>query len=112
MFAAAVMMGSQAFFTPLRIIGAMVLGAAAIEPTYSLFAAVFAWKRHPSNAPVQFVVAHAFIRLARRLVPRAIADRHHAPAHSIDSGSSVLNISARTSLKNVDARRSLDRSSD
>lgn len=36
MVAAAVLMGPQAFFMPLRMIGAMVLGPAALDPGYSL----------------------------------------------------------------------------
>ena len=65
MFAAAVLMGSQAFFMPLRMIGAMVLGAGALESGYSLavagvmgliihmvlsvaFAVIFAWIASPA----------------------------------------------------------------
>ena len=39
MIASAVMMGGDAFFMPLRMIGAIALGAAALEPTYSLLMA-------------------------------------------------------------------------
>lgn len=39
MIASAMMMGGEAFFMPLRMIGAMVLGPVALEPTYSLWAA-------------------------------------------------------------------------
>jgi hypothetical protein len=39
MIASAMMMGWEAFFMPLRMIGAMVLGEQALEPTYSLWAA-------------------------------------------------------------------------
>lgn len=39
MIVSAMMMGGAAFFMPLRMIGAIVLGAAALEPTYSLWAA-------------------------------------------------------------------------
>jgi hypothetical protein len=39
MIASAVMMGGEAFFMPLRMIGAIILGEQALEPTYSLWAA-------------------------------------------------------------------------
>jgi uncharacterized membrane protein YagU involved in acid resistance len=39
MLAAATLMGTQAVFMPLRMIGAMVLGAQALDPTYSLVVA-------------------------------------------------------------------------
>jgi uncharacterized membrane protein YagU involved in acid resistance len=42
MVAAAVLMGPQAFFMPLRMIGAIVLGSAALDPGYSLASAGFA----------------------------------------------------------------------
>ena len=42
MVASAVMMGADAFFMPLRMIGAIVLGAGALDPGYSLLAAGFA----------------------------------------------------------------------
>lgn len=36
MIAAAIMMGTEAFFMPLRMIGAIVLGPAALDPSYLL----------------------------------------------------------------------------
>jgi hypothetical protein len=42
MIAAALMMGWDAFFMPLRMIGGIALGPAALEPSYSLLAAGFA----------------------------------------------------------------------
>lgn len=42
MMATAAMMGPDAFFMPLRMIGAIALGPAALEPTYSLWSAGFA----------------------------------------------------------------------
>jgi uncharacterized membrane protein YagU involved in acid resistance len=39
MIASAAMMGGEAFFMPLRMIGAIALGSAALEPTYSLWTA-------------------------------------------------------------------------
>ncbi|MBI3970351.1 MAG: hypothetical protein HY332_03585 [Chloroflexi bacterium] len=39
MIVAALMMGAAAFWMPLRMIGAMVLGATALEPTYDLVTA-------------------------------------------------------------------------
>jgi hypothetical protein len=39
MIASAAMMGPNAFFMPLRMIGAIVLGPAALEPTYTLWSA-------------------------------------------------------------------------
>jgi uncharacterized membrane protein YagU involved in acid resistance len=39
MIASAAMMGPEAFFMPLRMIGAIALGPAALEPTYSLWGA-------------------------------------------------------------------------
>ena len=42
MMASAAMMGPEAFFMPLRMIGAIALGSAALDPTYSLWAAGFA----------------------------------------------------------------------
>lgn len=42
MMASAAMMGPEAFFMPLRMIGAIVLGPAALEPTYNLWGAGFA----------------------------------------------------------------------
>jgi uncharacterized membrane protein YagU involved in acid resistance len=39
MVASAAMMGMQAFFMPLRMIGAMVLGPEALDPSYSLVTA-------------------------------------------------------------------------
>lgn len=39
MVMAAVMMGPQAFFMPLRMIGGIVLGEAALDPSYSLLMA-------------------------------------------------------------------------
>ena len=39
MTAAAVLMGADAFFMPLRMIAAMVLGAGALDPGYSIFVA-------------------------------------------------------------------------
>jgi hypothetical protein len=42
MVASAVMMGTQAFFMPLRMIGAMVLGPQALDPSYSLLTACLA----------------------------------------------------------------------
>ena len=39
MIASAAMMGPEAFFMPLRMIGAMVLGPVALEPTYNLVGA-------------------------------------------------------------------------
>jgi uncharacterized membrane protein YagU involved in acid resistance len=42
MITAALMMGPQAIFMPLRMIGAIVLGAAALDPSYSLVTAATA----------------------------------------------------------------------
>ncbi len=42
MIVSAIMMGAEAFFMPLRMIGAIALGSAALEPNYSLAAAGFA----------------------------------------------------------------------
>jgi uncharacterized membrane protein YagU involved in acid resistance len=42
MIVAAAMMGAEAFFMPLRTIGAIALGPAALEPAYSLWTAGFA----------------------------------------------------------------------
>lgn len=42
MFAAAILMGPAAAFMPLRMIGAMVLGSAALDPGYSLTVAATA----------------------------------------------------------------------
>jgi hypothetical protein len=42
MIAAALMMGMDAFFMPLRMIGAIALGPEALDPSYSLLAAGFA----------------------------------------------------------------------
>jgi hypothetical protein len=39
MIASALMMGAEAFFMPLRMIGAILLGAEALDPAYSLLAA-------------------------------------------------------------------------
>jgi hypothetical protein len=39
MIVSAAMMGPEAFFMPLRMIGAIALGPAALEPSYSLFGA-------------------------------------------------------------------------
>ncbi len=39
MIAAAAMMGMEAFFMPLRMIGAIVLGTAALDPSYSIWVA-------------------------------------------------------------------------
>lgn len=39
MIMSAIMMGGEAFFMPLRMIGAIVLGPGALDPTYSLWAA-------------------------------------------------------------------------
>lgn len=39
MIASAVLMGTQAFFMPLRMIGAMVLGPEALDPSYSIITA-------------------------------------------------------------------------
>lgn len=42
MIVSAVMMGADAFFMPLRMIGGIMLGPVALEPTYSLFTAASA----------------------------------------------------------------------
>ncbi len=42
MIASAAMMGAEGFFMPLRMIGAILVGPAALEPTYPLLAAVLA----------------------------------------------------------------------
>ena len=51
MIASAVMMGGAAFFMPLRMIGAIALGSAALEPTYSL------WLVVPGGLVVHVVLA-------------------------------------------------------
>jgi hypothetical protein len=74
MVAAAVLVGPQAFFMPLRMIGAIVLGREALDPSYWLFtaaitgaivhivlslvfASIFAWIGFPAASPASYAVS-------------------------------------------------------
>jgi uncharacterized membrane protein YagU involved in acid resistance len=61
MMAAAVMMGPEAAFMPLRMIGAMVLGAAALDPSYSLLTAAMAGVVVHMALSVVFALIFAFV---------------------------------------------------
>jgi uncharacterized membrane protein YagU involved in acid resistance len=61
MTVAAMMMGLQAIFMPLRMIGAMVLGAEALDPGYSLVTAATAGVVVHMVLSVVFALMFAFI---------------------------------------------------
>ena len=66
MMATAVLMGPQAVFMPLRMIGAMVLGAEALDPGYSLITAAVA------GVIVHMVLSIAFALMLAAVTPAAI----------------------------------------
>jgi hypothetical protein len=70
MVAAALMMGASAFWMPLRMIGAILLGAQALEPTYPLLTAAVA------GVAVHVILSAAFGAVFAVLVAqvRAIAE--------------------------------------
>ena len=85
MAATAVLMGVDAVFMPLRMIGAMALGSAALDPSYSLlvaafagvvvhlmlsvvFTAVFAWIASPIASSNGLVIAGGVFGVALWLV--------------------------------------------
>ena len=61
MIVSSIMMGPEAFFMPLRMIGAIALGPSALEPTYSLWAAGLAGLVVHMILAVIFGGAFAFI---------------------------------------------------
>ena len=65
MLAAAVLMGAQAFFMPLRMIVAMVLGQAALDPGYSLVGAATA------GVLVHMILSIIFAVVFAAIAPRA-----------------------------------------
>ena len=66
MMAAAVLMGPQTVFMPLRMIGAIVLGAQALDPGYSLITAAVA------GVIVHMVLSIAFALMLAAVTPAAI----------------------------------------
>ena len=80
MIAAAILMGPNAFFMPLRMIGAMVLGPEALDPGYSLltaaiaglivhmvlsvaFATVFAWMAPAAGTDAMLALGYCFFAM-------------------------------------------------
>ena len=61
MIAAAVMMGPQAIFMPLRMIGGIVLGAAALDPGYPIVTAAITGVLVHMVLSVVFALVFAFI---------------------------------------------------
>lgn len=66
MTAAAVLMGPQTVFMPLRMIGAIVLGAQALDPGYSLITAAVA------GVIVHMVLSIAFALMLAAVTPAAV----------------------------------------
>jgi len=66
MMATAVLMGPQTVFMPLRMIGAIVLGAQALDPGYSLITAAVA------GVIVHMVLSIAFALMLAAVVPAAV----------------------------------------
>jgi hypothetical protein len=76
MLASAFMMGPEAFFMPLRMIGAIALGPEALEPGYSLL-----------TAGVAGVVVHMILAVIYGLIFGAIATMLQGPGAFIGLGS-------------------------